>query len=110
MRPNLSLENIAAALAVLGTAAVLTACTKAEKSAPASAAPATNIKSDTPVSQGAATATAAAPIEGKPEAPLASASAAPAASDKALKRRPGSGTGGQASCGNGNCSAEMKKK
>ncbi len=103
-RPNLSLEHLALTLAALGTSAVITACAKSE--------PAGAVRSD----QAPATASAAAPVapEQTPQAiatttataaPSAAASAAPPAPAKRAKDR-----SGQASCGAGTCTAEMKKK
>ena len=105
MRPNLSLEHLALTLAVLGTAC-------AKSSAPDA------VHADQPSASAAAT-TAAPSAE--PTPPTATATAAASALEAAPKgsaprighgRAPGgsAGTTGQASCGAGTCSADMKKK
>ena len=119
--PNLSAENIARTLAILGTTAALAACTKSEPA---------GVKADqAPTANASASAAAEPPPppqvvappgagpqgndEGRaPEATAtAAASAAPPVGGHAieLKKRKASPTG-QASCGAGTCSADMKKK
>jgi len=106
MRPNLSLEHLALTLAVLGTAC-------AKSSAPDA------VRADQPSASAAATTTAAPSAEPTPPPPTATAAAsaleaAPKGSAPRIGhgRAPGgsAGTTGQASCGAGTCSADMKKK
>jgi len=125
--PNLSLENIARTIATLGTSAVLAACTK-------SAEPAAVKADQTPVTTASATA-AAPPAPPPPAQPAAderarepgaapegqaagggagaapTTSGAPAApAHKASTMGRHQGATGQASCGAGTCSSDMKKK
>lgn len=106
MGPNLSLEHLAFTLAMLGTG-----CSKAS-------APAETVHADQP-SATVATSASASPQE----TPVATATATVTATASAVEAdtkpksaapaRPGGhahGTGGQASCGAGTCSADIKKK
>jgi len=94
MRPNLSLEHLAAIVAVLGTSAVLASCAKADSAA---------VRADqTPQSQ-SATATVSA-------GPGGSATAAAASSGLLKDEKKGKAMTGQASCGAGTCTADPKKK
>jgi hypothetical protein len=116
--PNLSLENIATAIAALGTSAVLAACTKA-------AEPSSSVRADEPAQASAAspppppvaTASPTAVTEQDQQKKEGAASAAPMTQPpqpSQLRRGPGgakpTGTTGQASCGAGTCTADPKKK
>jgi hypothetical protein len=108
MRPNLSLERLAAIVAALGTSAVLASCAKGDSAA---------VRADqTPRAQSATPTVSAAPGGSAPSAELAPSPVAPtvtaAAASSGLLReeKKGKAMTGQASCGAGTCTADPKKK
>ncbi len=118
MRNQLSFQNIAGALAALGTSAALVACGGADKPAEMPAAPTETTAAPKAVDPSAAApATPEAPkapeAAAAPAAPATPAAAAPAAATPAkpaTSAKPGTPApakkGGAASCGAGTCSAK----
>ena len=110
--PNLSLQNIAATLAALGTSAVVVACTKAPEPASmrADQAPTASATSASPPPPPPI----AAPEQerGKDNLKATGSAAPPLQQPKPMRPAPTSGGGstGQASCGAGTCTGDPKKK
>jgi hypothetical protein len=121
MGPDLSRERIALILAALGTSAVITACAKgaepaAVRSDQAPTASAQSAVAPPPPPEATPTGAPGQQAEEKGKAAdlgnAAPSASAPNPTQHSLGRRPAGGTGqtGQASCGAGTCTADMKKK
>jgi hypothetical protein len=112
MRPDLSIERLAITLAALGTTAVIAACTRAEPAAIRSeSTPTPTVSAAPPPPQPDESKKS----EGEKEpSPMATApTSASAVAPSAPRRAPGGSDkkgGGQASCGAGTCTADLKKK
>ena len=107
MSPNLSFEHLAVILALAGCSKATPAAETTVRSDPSASAQVEQQQGATPPPPQAMTATAAPVTGGRPGAPGAAASA------NELRRKNDTHMGnptGQASCGAGSCTSEIKKK